>query len=170
MKSPRRVNGQDYMNVSQKDRIGNWKKINLGRASNRIFMCVTRANKTGTYIKGRKKKLKPLEDQFWRVCFTSELPKHGSDKGINGGKFGWPSWEGRRMLKKCVNHDCLPLGPGISSFLEYRAPYVECGIEYGYFSRWAVVSALPFPLNQLCERSPHVGIKHYYESYSHLGT
>lgn len=33
------------MNVSQKDRIGNWKKINLGRASNYILMCVTRANK-----------------------------------------------------------------------------------------------------------------------------
>lgn len=47
-----------------KDRIGNWKKINLGRASNCILICVTRANKTGTYIKGGKKKLKPLEDQF----------------------------------------------------------------------------------------------------------
>lgn len=170
MKSPRRVNGQDYINVSQKDRIGNWKKIKLGRASNYILMCVTRANKTGTYIKGGKKKLKSLEDQFWRVCFTSELPKHGSDKGFNGGKFSWPAWEGRSMLKKCVYHGCLPLGPGISSFLEYRAPHIECGIEYGYFSRWALVSALPFPLNQLCELAPHVGIKHYYESYSHLST
>lgn len=61
------------MNVSQKTEleIG---KINLGRASI-ILICVTRANKTGTYIKGGKKKLKPLDNSVLKGMFHIRTAK-----------------------------------------------------------------------------------------------